>query len=418
MKPQSVPRPAVRLLGWISIVLLPLLILEATAALYYTIRDRGFVSVYERLGGRANTYVSAFNTSPECSYLKVIYPHPYLAHAHNIYSDPSCWVWTNRVGLLGRDYPLQREPGIFTILLSGGSVAAQLGQLHSQGPFFLEEALNGCFKPPHGDRFVVLNGGAGAWKQPNQAILFLLYGEAFDAVVTLDGFNEHYSLEHRRLEVPSNNFVVVNPAVTDGHSSVAAAWLANEMIRYAKQHPILKRSFAAYAVIGAIRQHLERVGTRPRGGVTALDTMFALPESWNIEQKFNFNMEQYRKYIRAIEVMAKSQAARTAYFVQPVPAIGKVLTEEEKRVVGSLDYAALYRRMTDQLLELAKEGIPIFSLLDVFADERQTLYSDPIHAKVGTDADSPAYRIVAATMARRIAETWSLERTCPKRDDN
>jgi hypothetical protein len=172
------------------------------------------------------------------------------------------------------------------------------------------------------------------------------------------------------------------------------------------------REIAAYAVIEAIRSQLERSATRPRPSVTTLDTIYALPQSWNAEEKFAFNIEQYRKYIRAIETLAKSQAARTAYFVQPVPAIAKILTDEEKRVVGDLAYGPLYRRMTDQLLELTREDIPIFSLLDVFAGERRTLYSDHIHAKIETDRDSPAYRIIAAAMAQRLAESWGLERTC------
>jgi hypothetical protein len=156
----TAPRPSVRILGWISILLLPFVTLEIAAALYFTIRDGGYISVYERLGRRSNTYVTAFNTSPGCSYLNLIYPHPYLAHAHDIYVDPACRFWINSSGLMGRDYPLRRDPGRFTILLTGGSVAGQLGQTSSSGPLFLEAALNRCFKPPRGERFVVLNGGA------------------------------------------------------------------------------------------------------------------------------------------------------------------------------------------------------------------------------------------------------------------
>lgn len=413
MKTPTKPRLAVRVLGWICILALPFVLLEGAAALYFTVRDGGYLSVQERLSRRPNAYVSAFNSGPNCSYLKIIYPHPYLAYAHNIYSDPTCRVWTNHVGLVGRGYPLRRDPGQFTILLTGGSVAGQLGQLRRDGPIFLEEALNRCFKPPRGERFVVLNGGIGAWKQPNQAILFLLYGEAFDGVVTLDGYNEHYLLEHRRIEMPSNNFIWLNPAVTGEQSSVAAAWLASELIRYAKQNAVLSHSFAAYAAIEAIRTRLEAVATRPRITVTTLDTIFALPDDWDAGQKFQFNMEQYRKYIRAIETLARSYASRTAYFVQPAPAIGKVLTEEEKRGAGSLDYGPLYRRMTNGLLELAKDGVPIFSLLDVFANERRTMYADHAHLRIGRDFDSPGYRIMADAMAQRLAESWGLERTCP-----
>jgi len=103
---------------------------------------------------------------------------------------------------------------------------------------------------------------------------------------------------------------------------------------------------------------------------------------------------------------------QTAFFVQPVPAIGKALTDEERRVAGNLDYGPLYLRMTEGLLELSKEGIPIFSLLDVFADQHRTLYSDAFHLKFEAGAESPGLRILAAAVAQHIGAAWKLPRSC------
>jgi hypothetical protein len=257
----------------------------------------------------------------------------------------------------------------------------------------------------------VLNGGDGAWKQPIQTILFLLYGEVFDGVVMLDGFNEHYIVESIRLEMPSPNFTTINPVVTGSYQSIAATWAANEIIRYARENPILSHSFLAYAVVDAGRSYLEAKATRS-AGMTTLDSIFQLPQDWTAQQKFAFNMEQYKKYIRSTEVLAKARDVRTAYFIQPVPAIGKRLTEDEKRVVQTLDYGPLYLRMAESLLGLSKEGIAIFSLLDVFAGETSTLYADWIHMKFDSTHDSPGYRIMASAMAQRIGDAWGLERTC------
>ena len=82
----------------------------------------------------------------------------------------------------------------FVILVTGGSVAAQFAQLLPGGPRYLEQALNERYISPMGQPFLVLNGGDAAWKQPQQIILFLLYVDAIDTVVTLDGFNEQYSV--------------------------------------------------------------------------------------------------------------------------------------------------------------------------------------------------------------------------------
>jgi len=270
------PRLAIRIAGWCAIIVLPLLALEAAAALYFTVRDGRFIGVRTRLAETSNTFVDAFNSKSGCRYIDALYPHPYLAYVYRYEPENPCSVWSNSTGFLGREFPLQRDRTNFTILLSGGSVAGQLAQTTKGSPFFLEEELNRCFKPPRGERFVVLNGGVGGWKQPITAILFLLYGEAFDGVVSLEGVNEHYSLPHARLETPSNNFVTTNPLVSS-YQKLAATWLANEIIRYARENALLGRSFAAYAVVDAARRHLERVDDGPNARTSTLDSIFRLP---------------------------------------------------------------------------------------------------------------------------------------------
>ena len=73
--------------------------------------------------------------------------------------------------------------------------------------------------------------------------------------------------------------------------------------------------------------------------------------------------------------------ALVAHFLQPVPAIGKTLTEEEKAVVGDLSYRARYQRIMSDVLSLADDGTPIFSLLDLFEHNPDTLYADVIHLR-------------------------------------
>ena len=69
----------------------------------------------------------------------------------------------------------------------------------------LERILNAEFTGDRFDRFIVLNGGHGAWKQPNQYIFFGLYADILAGVITLDGFNEHYMINsRRRFEEPAS----------------------------------------------------------------------------------------------------------------------------------------------------------------------------------------------------------------------
>ena len=79
----------------------------------------------------------------------------------------------------------------------------------------LERILNAEFTGDRFDRFIVLNGGRGAWKQPNQYIFFGLYADILAGVITLDGFNEHYMINaRRRFELPSNLYFESSSAKT------------------------------------------------------------------------------------------------------------------------------------------------------------------------------------------------------------
>ena len=49
------------------------------------------------------------------------------------------------------------------------------------------------------------------------------------------------------------------------------------------------------------------------------------------------------------------------------------------------------------------------SLLDIYANVKETIYADSIHAYQAPNGESPGYRIMAARMARDMAEGWGLK---------
>lgn len=408
------PRRSIKVLGWLLMIVVVLGAAEAIAAGYFLVRDGRWRSVASRLNGDGNDFIAEIQSRPECRYIDGLYPHPYLAHVHH--RNPPCeQTWINNVGLFGRDFPLQREPSRFAILLTGGSVAAQLGQIDRDGPLFLEDELNHCYSPPHGERFVVYNGADGGWKQPQQTILTLLYGDAFDAIVSLEGFNEYLAVTGAvRFEIASNSFLAVNPIAASEFRPLIAAWVGSAIVRYAASNWLLSRSFLSYAAIDVIRVSLRRFATAATAlRVQSQETMFALPADWPAERRAQFNLEQYRRYVESMATLMHLRGRPTAIFIQPVPAIGKRLTTEEREVVGDLAYAANYRRLSEALLSLRSSGVDVHSLLDVFAGVDQSIYADPIHFRRQTDGDSPGNRIVARAMARHLAESWGLTRRCP-----
>lgn len=400
----------VKLTAIVLSVVFTILLLELASFAVLTAESHSFTSARERFRkDDNNTYLSWVTAGRNCSYVESMFPHPYLGFVHH--GNPPCGVpGINNIGLYGWNYPSEKSPDKFVILLTGGSVASQFAYFHKQSPSYLEQILNRDYESPKGGAFQVLNGGDGAWKQPQQAILFLLYSDAVDGVVTLDGFNEHYMMGvGSRFELPANNFLDVNPLATRDFSTVANNWIWSNIHRRVAQHPILSRSNVLYLV-------LKKTGPDTRGEVagsdkrhTTVQSMFALPQDWDAKKRLDWSVRQYQKYILAMESIAREQGVLSAYFIQPVPAIDKPLTDEEKKLVGDLSYADTYRKMTDSLLDLRRRNLHIVSLLDIFQNSRETLYADAIHMKWDADQENAGYRLMAEKIAPMLAETWHLK---------
>ena len=399
-------RIAAFLLGVFSIVAG----VELLANAYLYLRDHRYISPRARLDAMTNTFVAGMTRQADCRYIDSLYPHPYLGFVHH--GNPPCGVPSiNNIGLFGPDYPSERRDDRFVVLVTGGSVSAQLIQFGSHDVPYLQAILERDYVSPSGRPFLLLNGGDGGWRQPQQLILFLLYADAVHAVVTLDGFNEHYVVGgSQRFEFPANNFADINPLLNSAYSDVATRWIAGRLYGYAQPSWVLSHSQAAYLVLARIDTYLkQRQASYTR---TNLSTIFLLPREWDLEHRVAWADGQYRKYIKAMDAVAASNDVLFAHFIQPVPAIGKVLTADEKAVVGDLSYGARYARMTSDVVSLANAGTPVFSLLDLFERNPHTLYVDSIHLREEPDGTSEGYSLMAERMESLIARTWHLK---PKR---
>lgn len=389
-------------------VSLTLATLEILALAALSLQDGAYVPARERFSREVNQYIAEVTGSGGCQYIDTLFPHPYLGFVHH--RNPACGLaGINNVGLFGRDFPNERMSDRFVILVTGGSVAAQFAEMAPDGPRYLETVLNRSYVSETGKPFLVLNGGAGGWKQPQQAILFLLWSDVLDGVVTLDGFNELDMLRGPlRLEYPGRNFTVVNPLAKGGYDSVVTRWMVGRLIGWATSNPITSRSHAAFMVVRALRRLVNHQVRETRKRGTTVETLFGVPPESGQEKLVESAIEQYRKYIRTMNTIARDRKIRSAFFVQPVPAHGKRLTPAERAVVGDLSYGPLYRRMTNALLDMRRENIPVFSLLEVFVGVEETVYDDPIHLKFNNRGESLGYQLLAEKMAATLAEAWQL----------
>jgi len=408
-----------RIFGWISIlfgIVLSLAALEVTAIAWMYLEDGRYTPATELFDRTQNTYVRDATKGTSCRYVDTLFPHPYVAFVHH--ANPPCGLpWVNNVGLFGPDYPVLKPTDRYVVMLTGGSVASQLGQNAAPpAPRYLEEELNNKYVSPNGKPFLVLTGGDGAWKEPQPFILFSLYASSVDAVAVLGGFNEHYFFWpgfSERLERPLSNFLDVNPFVADENFGDAAiGWVMGRIAGTLALNPILGHSHAAYMVIRGIEQAAKGKDIFKSTKKTTLNSIFHLPEDIqrNYKLAFDVQLELYKKYVRATFAVARDNNVKSAYFIQPAPAIGKELTEEEKRVVGDLSYHDIYKNIVAGLMTLHDGGAPIFDLTQVFAGEKRSIYADHIHYARDADNESLGNRIIAARMGEILAETWGFQR--------
>ena len=404
-------RTLFKLAALLSALVVIALALELLANVYLYLHDGRYIGARERLAALTNTFTAGLTQrNVGCRYVDSLYPHPYLGFVHH--GNPPCGIPDiNNIGLFGPDYPSERRDDRFVVLVTGGSVSAQLMSAGADGTPYLQAILEHDYVSPNGRPFLLLNGGDGGWHQPQQLILFLLYADAVHAVVTLDGYNERYFVGSSvRFEYPPNNFEDINPLLRSSYSDIVKRWVAGKLYGRAVANPVLSRSQAAYLVLARVDAYVKQQRSiytqRER---TNINTMFALPAGWDEEHRVAWATTQYRKYIRAMDAVAAQHDVLVAHFLQPVPAIGKALTDPEKAVVGDLSYRGRYERITHDVLQLAGDGVPVFSLLDLFEHTTDSVYADVIHLRQGPDGASVGYQMIAERMAAILARTWHLQ---------
>ncbi len=341
--------------------------------------------------------------------VKALYPHPYLGYVVNSAGrtpDLPLYRRVNNIGLNGREWPLRKDPEKFTILVIGGSVARDIALAGEDVPY-LESILNERYEFPRPVQ--ILCGGNSNWFIQQADMLYNLYGEVGDAVVTVSGFNEKQAMMGGvlRLEWPNKSIIQLNPLATRGFEPIGSAWEAQKLKDFSLAHGWRTVYFATWVM----RQRLEQSATSQTSDGNNFDTMFALPKEWSREERTEFNLQQYEKYVRQIDVLAAQNGAKSANVIQPVPAIGKTLTDEEKRVAGKLNYVDAYNALAAHMLAT---DLPLIDLRDVFEDHPETIYCDSVHCvpsekQAGDNfRRSDGYRLMSERIATELARLWKI----------
>ncbi len=388
-------------------------VLELFSIAWVTLEEGKYVSAQALFARTPNTFFRPGGDKSGCTPIDEVLPHPYLAYVHH--GDPPCgFKGTNNIGLYGPDFPKQKITDRYVVLLTGASIAVQVGGTQTTPPRFLEEALNRRYTSPNGQPFLVLTGAEGGWKEPQQFILFSMYARLLDAVVTLDGYNEYLAFSPKQrfaLEFPDSRFNDVNPLFRGDFSDLVMGWLISRSAHAITALPVLDHSHAVYLLYRALTIQARRWDVMQYERRTRIDTMFGLPKETigDGDKIFAEQLARYQGYKISTDSVASAHHVKSAYFLAPMPAWGKMLSDEEKQHVGDMSYLGRYRELVAGMMTLRQRGLPIYDLGDVFQNEPGTIYMDHIHCAYQGDT-SRGYELMAARMADNIAEAWKLQR--------
>ena len=223
------------------------------------------------------------------------------------------------------------------------------------------------------------------------------------------GFNEPFQAgtgpgtgKRWRFEYLPSNFFLLSPANVH-YGRIVWMWTLGRTAGFISSNRFLWHSHPAYLVRATLDRTIAR--TQQESDMeSVIGQQFGLP-AWDDEKKYQRAMGLYKRYILSMDAIARLHSARSAFFIQPVPALHKPLSEQERRVTGDLSYGPLYERMPHDLLRMRGQGANIHSLLDLYAGETRTVYQDSIHAR----GDGPGYPMMAERIGALLAQSWSLK---------
>jgi hypothetical protein len=356
-----------------------------------------------------NIFIQNWDEEYSCSFPETIISHPNLGYIHRqkVQRSPYCTLPVNNIGLATkRDLPVIKNKNEFRIMLLGGSVAHQLSNYETlDGKIFLEDYLNKNYKSPNGFPFVVSTGAAGAWKMPNQLIMTMTYSNRIDAIISLDGYNESYSIKiGRYLE---ENYGATTYIAGQSYNSSLFNYLSLlrtyriRIKKYKLDHLytsfILYHNLVNYLVHNYVSEDvIEEFSNKD----TQLNNI-----NYSIRKKLI--TDQFSNYILKLHSLSKFSNLLSAHFLQPTRYYGKKLTESEKNFQDSISSREMdeVRSIYNQL----SKTLPIVDLSELYKNEEGEIFVDHIHCDQ-QKGKSRGYELMAKAIAENIAKMWKLKK--------
>ncbi|MCB0366926.1 MAG: hypothetical protein H6624_12470 [Bdellovibrionaceae bacterium] len=369
-----------------------------------------------RLTGPIVNESGSSRVSINCHEGLVWYPHPYFSHVRR----PRDWcldgVGPNTEGFFGARIPRTYDSKFFTVLVTGGSVAEEVAYPYPENQFSLERFLNEAYVPPDGrERFRVINGAVAGNRQPAQSIVAFRALPLVDAVLSIEGFNEHYLvMSGESLWAPTIQFYAYLYSL---EKSPVWYFLTRTLVSFnenLKASPVRHSQFVSLVVSVLTDVLVKRYET----GMSAIDTpnpmgiLSPQPDELNGESHSTRVLDEYKSIVRQIHHAASSAGKKFLTVLQPTPALYKSLTEEEKSMVDRYSSSYVYLKVVEDLLALGDEGLAVYSSLRVFENEQGTIYRDSIHFDRAPSESNrtSGLEIFVEDLGRAIEKKWGWER--------
>ena len=341
-----------------------------------------------------NVYTKMMEKESNCITNESVILHPYLAWVH---TDKSfCKKKSfNNYGFIGPDLPDQYNANYYSILITGGSVSQQFGpgrECNKKENVFCRNFLGEQLKDYvsiDGRKIRIFNAGNGAYKHPQQVIISLLHGHLFDLVISIEGFNEHYSFvdkEMNKLSKPANTFKGVSNYYNN--QSFLNNLIVNSTLKIKKlifNYQYLQKSYFVSIIYHGLRSGAEKIiniGEKNE----FYDRLFAINTETNFKYEDkgkeyinNLKYDKLEHYWKSFLKINSSNKTNSIIFLQPVPFIEKKLTKLEQEVTEHPNYVEIFKEMEERADKLFSEGYLIYSLFNIFKETETDVYLDAIH---------------------------------------
>jgi hypothetical protein len=314
--------------------------------------------------------------APDCSWEQTIQPHPFMGYSYHL-GLPCSRHDVNAYGLESEiDFPETKDPNWYSILALGSSLSEQMTHYSGKSSSELEDILNERFISPNGKPFRVLNGAIAGGAEPMSIGSLVLLADLVDAVISVEGHVELGTFGARTklaARWPQNLWLPANGMSAYNLLQFLLLRKAKELEQFFGKNRVFHHSYFCFLLSSGL------VDAFSNSQISQNQVVPPWASSHDEAELKGLFLREYSKYLRILRGICRENGLKLAIFLPPTPTLEKSLTAEERAVAGDMSWGVKYREMTDHLLLLRHEGIPIFSLLGIFKQFKQRVYLDDTH---------------------------------------